>query len=252
MNAADSLDVLEQYGLLILPALVIAEQFGIPLPAVPALLGVGALAATGRVSMLLMLSAIAVAALCVDFAWYELGRRRGAPVLAKLCRLSLEPDSCVHRAEDVFARYGAPAMLVAKFVPGLTTVVPPLAGIFAIGRARFAIYEVGGVLLWAGTWMGLGYFFSEAITSLALSAARLGRMLGIVVVAVAGGYILVKYLRRRLFLQRLRMGEDRKPMLRLPNGSPELALGDRHDGPPSSAAPDLVSSVCRGGSDEAI
>jgi membrane protein DedA with SNARE-associated domain len=252
MNAADSLDVLEQYGLLILPALVIAEQFGIPLPAVPALLGVGALAATGRVSMLLMLSAIAVAALCVDFAWYELGRRRGAPVLAKLCRLSLEPDSCVHRAEDVFARYGAPAMLVAKFVPGLTTVVPPLAGIFAIGRARFAIYEVGGVLLWAGTWMGLGYSFSEAITSLALSAARLGRMLGIVVVAVAGGYILVKYLRRRLFLQRLRMGEDRKPMLRLPNGSPELALGDRHDGPPSSAAPDLVSSVCRGGSDEAI
>ena len=167
--------------------------------------------------MLLTLSAIAVVALCVDFAWYELGRRRGALVLAKLCRLSLEPDSCVHRAESVFARYGAPALLLAKFVPGLTTVVPPLAGIFAIGRARFAIYEVGGVLLWAGTWMGLGYFFSGAITSLALSAARLGRMLGIVVVAVAGGYILVKYLRRRLFLQRLRMGEDRKPILRLPN-----------------------------------
>jgi hypothetical protein len=97
--------------------------------------------------------------------------------------------------------------------------------------------------------MGLGYFFSEAITSLALSAARLGRMLGIV--AVAGGYILVKYLRRRLFLQRLRMGEieaDPAP----PNGSPELALGDRHDGPPSSSAPDLVSSVCPGGSAEAI
>jgi hypothetical protein len=115
---------------------VIAEEFGIPLPAVPALLGVGALAATGRVSMLLTLSAIAVVALCVDFAWYEPGRRRGVPVLARLCRLSLEPDSCVHRAENVFAHDGAPAMLVAKFVPGLTTVVPPLAGIFAIGRAR--------------------------------------------------------------------------------------------------------------------
>jgi membrane protein DedA with SNARE-associated domain len=252
MNAANSLDALAQYGFVILPALVVAEQFGIPLPAVPALLGVGALAATGRVSVFLMLSAIAVVALCVDFAWYELGRRRGAPVLAKLCRGSLEPDSCVHRAENVFARYGAPAMLVAKFVPGLTTVVPPLAGIFAIGRARFAIYELGGVLLWAGTWMGLGYFFSEAMTSLALSVARVGRMLGIVVAAVASAYILVKYLRRRLFLRRLRMGEDRKPTRRRPNGSPELALGDRHDGPPSSSAPDLVSSVCLGGSDEAI
>lgn len=205
MNAADSLHILERYSLVILPALVVAEQFGVPLPAVPALLAVGALAATGRVSMWLVLSAIAAVALCVDFGWYELGRRRGAPVLAKLCRLSLEPDSCVRRADNAFARYGAQAMLVAKFVPGLTTVVPPLAGIFAIGRARFALYEIGGVLLWAGTWMGLGYFFSEAISSLALGAARLGRMLGIVVVAAGGGYILVKYLRRRFFLRRLRV-----------------------------------------------
>jgi|SRR5499426_405238 len=205
MNAADSLQILERYSLVILPVLVVAEQFGIPLPAVPALLGVGALAATGRASILLVLTAIAAVALCVDFTWYEVGRRRGAPVLTKLCRLSLEPDSCVRRAENVFARYGAQAMLVAKFVPGLTTVVPPLAGIFAIGRTRFALYEVGGVVLWAGTWMGLGYFFSDAIVSLAMAAARLGRMLGIVVVAAVGGYILVKYLRRRLFLRRLRV-----------------------------------------------
>jgi membrane protein DedA with SNARE-associated domain len=206
MNAADSLQILERYSLVILPALVVAEQFGIPLPAVPALLGVGALAATGRASILLVLTAIAAVALCVDFTWYEVGRRRGAPVLTKLCRLSLEPDSCVRRAENVFARYGAQAMLVAKFVPGLTTVVPPLAGIFAIGRLRFALYEVGGVVLWAGTWMGLGYFFSDAIVSLAIAAARLGRMLGIVVVAAAVSYILMKYLRRRLFLRRLRVG----------------------------------------------
>jgi len=198
MDPANSLEFLARYGLVILPALVVAEQFGIPLPAVPALLGVGALAATGQVSIPLALGAVVTVALSVDFAWYELGRRRGPDVLAKLCRMSPEPDACVSKAKNVFAHYGAGAMLVAKFVPGLTTIMPSLAGVVAMGRGRFALYELGGVLLWAGTWLGLGYFFSEAISSIALSATRLGRVLGVIVVAAAGAYVLVKYLRRRL------------------------------------------------------
>jgi membrane protein DedA with SNARE-associated domain len=205
MGPADSLQILERYAVVILPVLVVAEQIGVPLPAVPALLGVGALGAQGRVSIPLVLGAIAIAALTTDFAWYELGRRRGATVLAKLCRLSLEPDSCVRRAERVFTNYGARGMLVAKFVPGLTTVMPPLAGIFAVGRVRFALYDLGGVVLWAGTWMALGYAFSDAIALVTERAAALGRMLGVVVAAALGGYILVKYVRRRLFLRNLRM-----------------------------------------------
>lgn len=205
MSPADSLQILEQYAVVILPLLVVAEQIGVPLPAVPALLGVGALAAQGRVSIPLVLCAIAIVALATDFGWYELGRRRGASVLAKLCRLSLEPDSCVRRAERVFTRHGARGMLVAKFVPGLTTVMPPLAGIFAVGRVRFALYDLGGVVLWAGTWMALGYAFSDAIVLVTERAAGLGRMLGVVVAAALGGYILVKYVRRRLFLRNLRM-----------------------------------------------
>ena len=205
MSPADSLHILELYAVVILPVLVVAEQIGVPLPAVPALLGVGALAAHGRVSIPLVLCAIVIAALITDFGWYELGRRRGASVLAKLCRLSLEPDSCVRRAERVFTRHGARGMLVAKFVPGLTTVMPPLAGIFAVGRVRFALYDLGGVVLWAGTWMALGYAFSDAIVLVTERAAELGRMLGVVVAAALGGYILVKYVRRRLFLRNLRM-----------------------------------------------
>ena len=175
MNPADSLQFLEHYGVLILPVLVVAEQVGVPLPAVPALLGVGALAAHGRINIPLVLAAIAVVALTVDFIWYELGRRRGAVVLAKLCRLSLEPDSCLRRAQGMFVRHGARGMLVAKFIPGLTTVMPPLAGVFAVGRVRFALYDLAGVLLWAGTWLTLA------------------------------AYVLVKFARRRLFLRRLRM-----------------------------------------------
>ncbi len=205
MNPADSLQFLEHYGVLILPALVVAEQIGVPLPAVPALLGVGALAAHGRISIPLVLAAITVMALAADFTWYEVGRRRGAVVLAKLCRISLEPDSCLRRAEGIFARHGVRGMLVAKFIPGLTAVMPPLAGVFAVGRLRFGLYDLAGVLLWAGTWLALGYFFSDAITLITALATALGRMLGLVVVAALAAYVLLKYARRRLFLRTLRM-----------------------------------------------
>jgi membrane protein DedA with SNARE-associated domain len=200
----ETLQVLDQYAFVILPALLVAEQFGIPLPAVPALLGFGALAAHGRGNIPLMLSTMASVALIVDFAWYELGRRRGAPVLRGLGRLSLEPDLCMRRAEKVFASYGAGGMLLAKFVPGLTLVLPPLAGVFAVGRVRFAAYEVAGVLLWAGTWIGVGYAFSDAVAVIAARVERLGLWL-VVFAALVGAYVVGKFLRRRLYLRRLRL-----------------------------------------------
>ena len=250
MDSTDSLQFLARYGLVILPALVVAEQFGIPLPAVPALLGVGALAAAGQVSIPLVLGTIAAAALSVDFVWYELGRRRGADVLAKLCRTSPESDSCVRRAKNVVARYGAGAMLVAKFVPGLTTVMPPLAGVVAIGRGRFALYELGGVLLWAGTWIGLGYFFSDAIASIALSAARLGRVLGVVVVAAVGAYGLVKYLRRRLPLRALQPARISREGLKARLVDPRTpsavaAVSNDTPGGPAGCSPTRVTSTGR-------
>ena len=204
MSPADNLQFLEHYGVVILPALTVAEQMGVPLPAVPALLAVGALGAHGRISIPLVLGAICVAALAIDFAWYELGRRRGAGMLARLCKLSVEPDSCLRRAERIFARHGARSMLAAKFVPGLTTVMPPLAGVFAVPRVRFALYDLAGVLLWAGTWLALGYFFSDGIVRIAARATVLGRMLGLTIVIALAGYILVKYGRRHLFLRKLR------------------------------------------------
>ena len=205
MSPTETVGVLEHYAIVILPALVVAEQFGIPLPAVPALLGFGALAAHGRGSIPLMLGALVAVALTVGFGWYTLGRRRGAPLLARLCRFSLEPDSCLQRADQVFARYGAQAMLVAKFVPGLTTILPPLAGIFRTGRVRFAAYEVAGVLLWAGTWIGLGYVFSDTVAQIASRVASFGLGVGLTLGSVVGGYVLVKYVRRKLFLRSLRI-----------------------------------------------
>lgn len=200
-----SLDVVGRYSALILPVLVVAEQVGLPLPAVPALLAVGALAAKGSANLMLVIGAIVVVALPVDLVWHELGRRRGARVLSTLCRLTLEPDICVRRTENLFIRHGVQALLVAKFFPGLTTVMPPLSGIFGVSRLRFALYDVAGVCLWAGFWAGLGYVFSDAIGVVAEAASRFGRNLGLIVVAALVAYLLLKYVRRRLYLRRLRI-----------------------------------------------
>ncbi|HXJ79618.1 MAG TPA: VTT domain-containing protein [Candidatus Methylomirabilis sp.] len=203
MGSVDIAQLLGRYSVLVLPVLVVAEQVGVPLPAVPALLAVGALAAKGHASIPLAIGAIVVVALPVDLIWHELGRRRGARLLSTLCRLSVEPDSCVRRTENLFIRYGVKAILAAKFLPGLTTVMPPLAGIFGVPRRKFALYEVSGVCLWAGFWTGLGYLFSDALEVVAMRARDLGRALGVVVALALVAYILFKYVRRRLFLRRL-------------------------------------------------
>jgi membrane protein DedA with SNARE-associated domain len=205
MDLTDVVQWVERYSVVILPALVVAEQIGIPLPAVPALLTVGALSAQGRVSVVLVVGAIAAVALPVDLVWHELGRRRGARVLSGLCRLTLEPDVCVRRTENLFLRHGVRALLVSKFLPGLTTVMPPLAGIFGVSRLRFVLYDLAGIVLWAGLWLGIGYAFSEAIEIVVRRVSALGHTAGFLAAGILVGYILLKWLRRWLFLRRLRI-----------------------------------------------
>jgi len=197
MNPVDGLQLFEQYGLIILPALAIAEQVGIPLPAAPVLLAVGAVAAHGRVNIPLVLLTLSAAALATDLAWYELGRRHGATVLERLYRWSSRPDECRRGAAVVFSRHGARSMLAAKFLPGLTTILPPLAGAFGVGRVRFVLYDLAGVLLWALTWLAAGYFFSDGIAMIAHRVSMLGQVLGLVVVIALIAYAAFRYARRR-------------------------------------------------------
>jgi len=238
MSPLQSLQLLEQYAFVILPALTVAEQIGVPLPAWPALLAVGALAAGGRICIPLVLGATSVAALAIDLTWYELGRRRGARVLARLFRLSVEPDTCAHRAEEIFTRHGAASILVAKFIPGVTTIIPPLAGVFAVARARFVLYDLAGVLLWAGTWLTLGYLFSDAIALITARVIALEHMLGFVIGTVLAAYIIVRYGRRQLLRRRLRTTRPRRTSLErrgavsprrlAPTSASAVSSGDSH------------------------
>ena len=199
----EALRFLTEYGYLVLFGFVFAEQVGLPIPAVPTLLAVGALGATGRINLLWALVIASAASLLADLIWYYLGRYRGSRVLALLCRLSLEPDSCVRRTENLFTRHGTRSLLIAKFVPGLSTVAPPLAGIFGVGVARFVLYGGVGAVLWTGSWSGVGYLAGEALEPMVGRAERLGAWLVATVIVVVGGYVTLKFVQRRRVTRRL-------------------------------------------------
>lgn len=200
-----AIQFLLRHGYTVLFALVLVEHIGLPLPAIPILLAAGALAGAGHFSFVLALLLAVVAALLSDFVWYQLGRRRGHSILNLLCRISLEPDSCVRRTENVVARHGARALLFAKFVPGLNTAAPSLAGLFRMRLWRFLVFDAGGALIWAGSYTGAGYLFSQQLERLVTYALRFGAGSVVVVVGALAGYIAWKYAERQRFLRELRV-----------------------------------------------
>ena len=197
--------VLVEHGYLILFVWVFLNQIGVPIPAAPYVVAAGALAGLGELNPGLLVMITVVATLPADLLWYEIGRRRGSTLLRQLCRISLEPDSCVRDTERVFARYGARSLVVAKFVPAVETVAPPLAGILQMRRARFLAFDMLGTLLWAGVFVGLGYLLHEQIGAITRYAAQLGVGLLAIVVGVLVLYLLLKLVRRHRFMRHLRV-----------------------------------------------
>jgi len=200
-----TLEFLLHHGYIVLLGWVFAEQVGLPLPSMPLLLAAGALAGTGRMSFLASLFYVMLAAVAADSVWYQLGRRKGIRILQLLCKISLEPDSCVRRTEGVFSKQGARSLLFAKFLPGLGTVAPPLAGIFHMRARRFLLFDALGSLLWGGTFLGLGFLFSGEIERLAERLASLGGWLLVLILGALAAYIAYKFLARQRFLRELRI-----------------------------------------------
>src|SRR5256884_417987 len=148
---------------LVLFAAVFADQVGLPFPAVPVLLAAGALAGAGQMNLGMAVGLAVAACFVGDFVWYYLGRHRGRHVLNVLCRISFEPDSCVRRTENFFGRHGMRSLILAKFIPGVSTVTPALAGLFNVSVERFMLYNGLGALLWTVTYIAPGYLFSDQL-----------------------------------------------------------------------------------------
>lgn len=201
----ETFQFLIHHGYSVLFLWVLAEQLGLPLPATPLLLAAGALAGAGQMNLSLAIAIAVLASLLGDLSWYEFGRRRGGKVLNLLCRISLEPDSCVRKTENAFVRHGSRSLLIAKFVPGLNTMAPPLAGIIGMRLGRFLVFDAMGALLYIGSFIGLGFVFSDQLEKVAARIANLGFSLLVILVGALAAYITWKYIQRRRFIHSLRI-----------------------------------------------
>lgn len=197
--------LIAQYGLLLVFANVLLVQLGLPMPAVPTMILAGALVAAGKLPIFAVLAVSFVACIIGDAVWYWAGRHFGNRVLKLLCRVSLSPDACVMQSEVRFERWGGRLLMAAKFVPGLSTMAPPMAGAMRLGWQSFLFYDSVGALAWIGMSIGAGVLFHAEMDRL---FARLENM-GSVTIALLGGllgaYIGFKWWQRRRLYKTLRM-----------------------------------------------
>lgn len=217
--------LLAQHGLSVVFVNVLLTQAGAPVPAVPMLVIAGAFVAQGQIGLFSVVAATVVASLIGDLLWYAAGNRYGHRVLRTLCRIAIEPDSCVKQTENIFERWGAPSLMVAKYIPGFATIAPPLAGMVRTGLPLFVLYSTVAALLWAGLPIALGMVFHTEV-GLALewlesmgsgAVALIGAIIALYVSArLLERYMLIRFLRSvRISVEELRalMAQPLRPVV---------------------------------------
>ena len=185
-----------KHGYSILFAALFAHQIGFPIPGPLFLVSAGALAAAGRLGIVDIVGLTVIACVSADWIWYEVGRRGGDKVLHFMHRFTRDPDFHDRRAKKVFARYGLPILLVAKFIPGLDAVTPPLAGTSRTSRVRFLAFDAVGAGLYACVYGGLGYIFSHDLGRATAYVSRAGRLMAGLALVGIGIYIVRKLIQR--------------------------------------------------------
>ena len=199
------LTLIEEYGLWLVFANVLALQIGLPVPAYPALIVVGAFSTRGDYSLLHVVGVAVSASLVADLVWFFAGRRFGRRVLRLMCRLSLSPDSCVRQTERIYERWGAPSLMCAKFVPGFAAVATGMAGAMRTSLARFLLFDAIGALSWSGLAASLGWFFRNAVDDVIVALEQAGRWGLAALAAALVAYVLLKGIQRQRLIQTLRM-----------------------------------------------
>ncbi len=199
------LDFLTRHGPSVLFAAVFVEQMGIPLPASPWLLAAGALGVTGKPYWYVALASGAAGSLLADTIWFHLGRYGGQRILNLLCRVSLEPDSCVRRTQGLFEKYGMRGVIAAKFIPGLSTLAPPMAGNSGIKFHRFIFFDALGSVLYTGCFILVGAIFSRQLDQVLAALESLGSSALALVIGLIALYLGYKFYQRRRLLKELSM-----------------------------------------------
>ena len=197
--------LLEQYGLWLVFANVLALQLGLPVPAYPTLIAVGAFTARGDTTPAQVVAVATAASLIADFGWYAAGARHGHRILRLMCRLSLSPDGCVRQTESIYDRWGAPSLLVAKFIPGFAAVSTSMAGLVRTPLWKFGLFDALGAVLWSGTAVAIGRLFRDPVHDAMAVIDRAGRWGALALGVALVLYVATKLVRRRLLFRSLRM-----------------------------------------------
>jgi membrane protein DedA with SNARE-associated domain/rhodanese-related sulfurtransferase len=192
------------YAYLILFLWVLVEQIGVPVPSIPVLLTAGTLSATHKIHHSYALLAVLAACMLSDSMWFALGRRYGNSVLKLLCQLSFEASTCVSKTEGYFSRRGPATLLFSKFVPGLSTVAPPIAGQIGMPYARFFLWDLAGSIVWAETFLLAGRFFGDLAQKSGRFFHWLGHFAFAIFVLMVIGIMAYRFLKQRKFLQQVR------------------------------------------------
>ncbi len=217
---------------------VLAHQLGLPVPSMIFLMAAGAQSAHRALHPIIIVAFGVVACLTADGVWFWIGRKWGSKALGVLCRFSDDPRACARNAQEKFRRYGLPLLCVAKFVPGLATVMPPLAGAEGVAITNFVALDAIGSLVWSGSYLGLGYLFSKELNLAIRWVQHFGTALGMVIAipialyAAWRGLVLVRMIcelrHRRIappVLARKLESDGRVAVLDLANFEEETASG---------------------------
>jgi len=195
------------FGEHVLPTLfgaLLAHQLGVPIPAFPLLIWAGAISYGDP---LLAAQAFVLGTLAGTFGnlpWYFAGRRYGYRMLKLVCRITLSPDSCVRQTENAFDRRGPSMLVVSRFLPGIETVAPPLAGALALPVGRFILYDAAGSALRAAAGLALGLVFHDQVGWLLDRLTALGSNAVLLLGALVGAYVAWRFAQRWRFLRSLR------------------------------------------------
>lgn len=232
-------ELFARHGLLAVAIAVLLHQLGAPLPSTPLLLLLGAESMSRDGFALRAFAAITGAAMLANALWFWAGRRLGRRVLSALCRVSISPDSCVRQNELSFARRGAFTLLVAKFVPGLSMLAPPLAGALGMTAGRFVAWNLLGSALWAAAGLLAGRVFHAQIDALLRELARLGSSAIVLCVALLAAYLAWRLWRRAAVRRELNRFERLDPAeaLALQQAGCPIVFVDVRGGPPDSRIP---------------
>lgn len=176
---------------------VLLEQTGLPIPAAPCLLAAGALCAAGDSNLGMVMPLTLLACLIPDLLWFYIGRRSGKSMLRFLCRVGLCGGRGLEQVEREFSRHGERVLAVAKFIPGLSVLAPPLAGAVGIGLRAFLLFDTLGSVLYAGVYLLLGCVFSEQLQVALDFMQRLGFWATLLLVGVIAGSVIYRHRPRR-------------------------------------------------------